>query len=110
MKVVSIKERWDAATAAKRAAIDAACAELVACAKDLDGRFVVFGSTARGEADYDSDLDLLLDFPAGTPTDVALDLAERICARYDLACDAVPIAQCSAEFLSHVGKDARLLS
>lgn len=109
MSIVTITERWDAATAIRRAAIAAVCAELAGEGRALGGSYLVFGSAARDEVDYDSDLDVLLDFPSEETRRLALAAAERACARHDVSCDAIALAHCSPDFLQHVMKHARRL-
>lgn len=102
MEIVTIAERKARAAEAKRRAIDALCAELGEAALALGGRFLLFGSAARGEVRWDSDIDLLLDFPDHQRTSAAWTLVEQGCSRHDLACDVMPVAWCSPEFLAHV--------
>lgn len=102
MTIVTIAERKALAAAAKRQAIETLCSELREAAPALGGRFLLFGSAARGEVRWDSNVDLLLDFPDQQRTAAAWSLVEQGCSRLELACDVMPVAWCSPAFLSHV--------
>ncbi len=100
--VRTLSERKAATAAVKAAALDRLCAALANAARDLGGRFLLYGSAAQGRLRYDSDIDLLLDFTDDAATTAAWDAAERECAGLGLECDARPLAWCSAAFLDHV--------
>ena len=65
------------------------------------GRFLLYGSAARGEMRYDSDIDLLLDFPEDRLSE-AWRYAEDLCRDLGLQPDLCPLAWCSAEFVARV--------
>ena len=102
MQVVTLKER----RAAKIARLDQAVAtlriSLASRARELGGRYVLFGSASRGTMHPESDVDLLLDFPTEDATSEAWEFAERECSRLELECDARPRGWCSEAFLAHV--------
>jgi hypothetical protein len=50
-------------------------------ARSKGGRFLLYGSTARGETRFDSDIDLLLDFAADLEAE-AWRFAEEVCAAH----------------------------
>lgn len=98
----TLAERKADAAAAKAAALERLRPALAEAARGLGGRFLLYGSAAQGRLRYDSDVDLLLDFPDDAATTAAWDAAERECANLGLQCDARPLAWCSAGFLQHV--------
>lgn len=72
------------------------------------GRFVVFGSAARDEMRYDSDLDILVDFPAEVERD-ARDYAERVCIEHGIKPDLHLASEASSELLDRVSHDGALI-
>ena len=57
---------------ARASAVRAISEHLHQYARSKGGRFPLSGSTARGETGFDSDIDLLLDFPAHLEADAAV--------------------------------------
>ena len=102
-----VAERKAAAVAAKRAGLELLRAALAEAAPALGGRYLLIGSAARDALRFDSDIDLLLDFPDGTPTSAAWTVAEQECARLGLPCDIRPVQYCDERFLAHVQSDAQ---
>lgn len=98
----TLTDRKAAAVAAKVAALDQLRPALRDHAQRLGGRFLLYGSAARGELRHSSDIDLLLDFPGDAATKAAWDAAEQACAGLDLDCDIRPLRWCGARFLQHV--------
>lgn len=109
MAVRTLAERKAAEVAAKAAAVDELCRALREWAREGGGRYLLYGSAVRGELRWNSDVDLLLDFPAGDATTAAWDFAENECARLGLDCDIRPVAWCEARLLDHVLPEARSL-
>ncbi len=109
MAVRTLAERKTAKVAAKAAAVDELLRTLEHQAREIGGRYLLYGSAARGELRPDSDVDLLLDFPDGNATAAAWDFAEDECARLGLDCDIRPVAMCGLRFLAHVLPEARSL-
>ena len=66
-KIVTLKERKTRALAARRAAHDRLLPRLADEAARYGGRYILFGSAARGELRANSDVDLLADFPRSAP-------------------------------------------
>src|ERR1700759_5606677 len=60
--IVTLPERKAAEAARRAAAVEALVPVLAAYAKAHGGRFLLFGSAARGAMKFDSDVDLLMDF------------------------------------------------
>ncbi len=109
MAVRTLAERKIAAVAAKAAAVDELLRLLENRAWETGGRYILYGSAARGELRPDSDVDLLLDFSGNDATALAWSFAEDECARLGLDCDIRPIAMCDQRFLDHVMPGARSL-
>jgi predicted nucleotidyltransferase len=109
MAVWTLAERKAADVAAKTAAADELLRALTSQAWEIGGRYLLYGSAARGELRPDSDVDLLLDFPDSDATATAWGFAEDECARLGLDCDIRPIAMCEPHFLDHVLPGVRSL-
>jgi predicted nucleotidyltransferase len=62
-RIVTLAEREAAATERKRQAMCGLRPALAAYARSHGGRFLLFGSAARGTLRRDSDVDILTDFP-----------------------------------------------
>ncbi len=105
MGVLTLGERKAAKVAALCAALGVLRASLATYARAHDGRFLLFGSAARGELRHDSDVDVLVDFPeAGLPA--AWRFVEDECWRLGLEPDVRPLAWCRPAFLAHIGAEA----
>ena len=102
MMIRTLAERKAARVAAKVAAVDDLLRALEDRAREIGGRYLLYGSAARGELRWDSDVDLLLDFPDGDATAAAWSFGEDECAKRGLDYDIRPIAMCDARFLAHV--------
>jgi predicted nucleotidyltransferase len=61
--VLTLKARKAAKLAAMHDALATLCTSLADYARANSGRFLLFGSAARGELRHDSDVDVLVDFP-----------------------------------------------
>jgi predicted nucleotidyltransferase len=72
------------------------------------GRYILYGSLARGEARHDSDVDLLIDFPNNSEAE-AWRLAEDVCADLNVECDIKPLAWCDPKFVARIWPHARIL-
>ena len=77
-RIVTLPERKAAETARRHLAVKALLPELAAYARAHGGRFLLYGSAARGTMSTDGDVDLLLDFPPEAQND-AWGFAERAC-------------------------------
>jgi predicted nucleotidyltransferase len=84
-------------------------AELAAYARAHGGRFVLYGSVARGDHRFDSDVDILVDFPEHEES-AAWDLAEAACQRLELEVDLRSWRTASPRFLEHIQRDMKVIS
>jgi predicted nucleotidyltransferase len=97
------------AEAARRAGVaDILCARLSGFARGKGGRFILYGSLASGRARFDSDVDLLLDFPAKSEGE-AWRLAEDVCAELRVDLDIKPLAWCDPDFAARLLPKARII-
>jgi predicted nucleotidyltransferase len=107
-RIVTLTERKDREAARRQQAVTALVPVLAAYARAHGGRFVLFGSAARGQMKYHSDVDLLMDFPEGAFNE-AWTFAEE--ARWDLGLepDLLPYGGCKPNFLDHIAADTKVL-
>ncbi|MGH7041314.1 MAG: nucleotidyltransferase family protein [Acetobacteraceae bacterium] len=103
-----LSERKAIRTAEKRAAVKALKEELAAYARARGGRYLLYGSAARGEVRYDSDIDLLVDFPCEFEN-AAWNFAEQACAERGVDPDLNHAAWCRKKFLDHIALDVEVL-
>lgn len=86
MSYPTLTERKRAKVARMEAAVETLAAELAAYAREHGGRFILFGSAARGEMRHDSDADIMVDFPEAhgwEPLFFAEDWARAQDLKYD---------------------------
>ncbi len=103
-RIVTLTERKAAEAERRRHAVDALRLVLAAYAREHGGRFLLFGSAARGQMRFDSDVDILVDFPPDALDD-AWNFAERACWDRHLEPDITPFSWCKAAFLAHIEGD-----
>jgi predicted nucleotidyltransferase len=108
-RIVTLAERQAAATERKRKGLVALRAILAVYARGHGGRFLLFGSAARGELRVHSDVDILIDFPR-SKTDAAWVFAEDACRSCGLTPDIRPRRWCSDRFLEHVEPEIDVLA
>jgi predicted nucleotidyltransferase len=101
----TLAERKAARVALLHEAVAALRDRLREYARSHNGRFLLYGSAARGELRFDSDIDLLIDFPEDRLS-AAWRFAEDACRELDVKADLCPYAWCRDEFLAHIGKHA----
>lgn len=106
MMIVTIKERKENEARRRRTAIERVERLLAAYAQAHGGTFMVFGSVARNEVRYDSDFDVVADFPRSQIRG-AVDYAESICAEHRLKPDVHSIAEVSPDFIDRVRHEWR---
>lgn len=87
---LTIRERHERKLAAYRDAVEALKPLLAAYAREHGGRFILFGSAARGTPHDQSDVDIIADFP-GRGSVPACSFAEERCFELGLKPDCRPI-------------------
>jgi predicted nucleotidyltransferase len=106
--IVTLRERKAAAVERKRQALATLRPVLLSYTRAHGGRFLLFGSAARGTLRRDSDVDILTDFPEHD-TAAAWNFAERACWDLGLEPDVMPRAWCKADFLAHIERDIEVI-
>jgi hypothetical protein len=76
--------------------------------REHGGRFILFGSAARREMHSDSDVDILVDFPAVKQSD-AIGFAERACWRLGLRPDILGFGWPGGRLRERVDKEGLVL-
>jgi predicted nucleotidyltransferase len=107
--IVTLKERKAREAERRRQAVAELREVLAAYAREHRGRYLLFGSAARGGMRYDSDVDILVDFPREALND-AWNFAERACWDRKLDPDITPFSWCKQEFLARVTPDMQELA
>lgn len=100
-RIVTVAERKSRETARRRAAADLVISEMRAFGTERDGRFLIFGSAAENRMKFDSDLDVVVDFPADREAD-ALEFVEKICRKEGLPSDVHLKSEASSGFLERI--------
>ncbi len=108
-RIITLAERKATEAARRRAAVETLVPALADYARTHGGRFLLFGSAARGQMKYHSDVDLLLDFPPEALSE-AWNFAERACWDLGLEPDLLPYTGCKPAFLEHISADSRVLA
>jgi predicted nucleotidyltransferase len=99
--VVTVAERKSRETARRRAAADLIMSEMRAFGTKRGGRFLIFGSVAENRMKFDSDLDVVVDFPADREAE-AVEFVERICRKQGLPSDVHLKSEASGRFLDRI--------
>lgn len=107
-EIVTIAERKARAAQRLAAAVDAVMADLRRFASERGGRFLVFGSAAKGTLGYDSDLDVLIDVPPELETE-AWDTVEEACRTHGIRPDIHSTATAAPSFVARVSAEAVVL-
>ncbi len=106
--IVTIAERKAQAIEHLKAAFASVIATLRSHAVEQGGRYVVFGSSARGDIRPDSDFDVMVDFP--TPLErAARDLAETVCRAHGLVPDVHLKSEVSDSLMRRIVRDGLTL-
>jgi predicted nucleotidyltransferase len=100
-RIVTVPERKAIEVARRQAAVAELVPLLRAYATAHGGRFLLYGSAARGTMHYNSDVDIIVDFPEES-RGAAWDYAESECARLRLPPDITYLAWCGPGFLAHI--------
>ncbi len=103
-RVVTLTERKQTEAARRQAAVAVLVPVLADYARAHGGRFLLFGSAARGTMAYHSDVDILIDFPEDTAGD-AWNFAEAACWDRGLEPDLMPYSMCKQDFRDHIAPD-----
>ncbi len=109
MRVTTLTERKAAEAARRKRAADDVVRELDEYARKHGGRFVIFGSYATDTMRFDSDLDVLIDFPADRTGD-AWRFVEDVCARLAVPLDVHDARTTKASFVERVHAQGLVLS
>ncbi|WP_167591835.1 nucleotidyltransferase family protein [Jiella endophytica] len=109
MSVVTISERKMREASRRSAAAARVAARLRDYARREGGRFVLFGSAARGTMDHKSDLDVLVDFPIAREHE-AFAYLEEACRLEGLDLDALTFRTMSTDFLERNARDLQVLA
>jgi tRNA nucleotidyltransferase (CCA-adding enzyme) len=108
-RIVTLTERKLLEMARRQHAVTALVPVLAEYARAHGGRFLLYGSAARGQMKYDSDIDLLLDFPEDTLSE-AWNFAETACWDRGVEPDLMPLSWCKQAFLDHVTPDFQVVA
>lgn len=108
MSYPTLTERKRAKIAAITAAVEQIATELAAYARQHGGRFILFGSAARGELQDDSDVDILADFPGDAGHD-AWSFAEGRAYAFDLKPDVHLLAWAGSSLRARIAREGRVL-
>ena len=109
-RIVTLAERKSAEAERRQRAVAELCELLAHYAREHGGRFLLFGPAARGAMRYDSDVDILIDFPPDDRLDEAWNFAERACWDRRLEPDITPFSACRGRFHERVAPDIRVLA
>jgi len=99
--VQTLAERKLARVEEIRAGVDRLRETLAEYGRAHGGKFLLYGSAARGRLHYDSDVDLLVDF-AEPDVAAAIDFVESTCARLRLKVDVQPKSWCKQAFIDKI--------
>jgi predicted nucleotidyltransferase len=108
MTVTTLAERKRMEAARRNEAARSIMAELRGYAAAHGGRFVVFGSAAKGTIGFASDIDIMVDFPEQTEAQ-AFRFAEDVCRKYDLVGDLHSKSTTKLAFIDRIAAHARML-
>jgi predicted nucleotidyltransferase len=100
-RIVTVSERKARESARRRAAASLVMSELKVFGTTHGGRFLVFGSAAEDRMKFDSDLDVIVDFPVEGEAE-AVDFVEDICRRHNLPADVHLKSTSSSRFLDRI--------
>src|SRR5687768_7327762 len=105
---LTVSQRKSQEAARRRDAAAAIMAELASYAGAKSGRFLLFGSVAKGRMTHGSDIDVLIDFPPEAELE-AWEFVEEACGRHGLRGDIHSISTTKPEFIERVSREAVVL-
>lgn len=108
MMVTTLTERKSAETARRVRAAQQAVRELTDYARSHGGRFIVFGSYVTHSMRFDSDLDVMIEFPAEAVGD-AWGYAEDLCAKLAIPLDVHDAGTMKPEFAARIRERGMVL-
>lgn len=108
MSYPTLTERKREKVARMQAAVDALATDLAAYAREHGGRFILFGSAARGELRHDSDVDVAADFPPEAASE-AWDFAEGRAAALGLKPDVHQLTWMGERVRKRIAREGRVL-
>jgi predicted nucleotidyltransferase len=106
---LTISERKAAQVAAISKGINELAPVLAAYAREHGGRFILFGSAARGDLRFDSDVDVLVDFPVEEEPK-ALIFAEDACIHLGLRADILSAWMVADRLRERAEREGRILA
>ncbi len=101
VRTITVRERNAAALAHRLAVVAKLRERMSAYAEAHGGTFLLFGSASRGTMRDDSDVDVLIDFPA-EKADAAWTFLEDLVLEFGVPIDMHDKRWCSARFLDHI--------
>lgn len=104
--IVTVEDRKGREVSRLRGAIDGVRKLLTAYAAGHGGRYMIFGSAARGDIRFDSDFDVVADFPAAEER-AAFEFAEVTCVQHGLKPDIRLMSEMSPGFIDRIRKEWR---
>lgn len=108
MTYPTLSERKCAKVAAMADAVEVLARDLAEYAREHGGRFTIFGSAARGQLRYHSDVDILVDFPSRIRDD-AWALAESRAFALGLVPDILHAGFAGANLRVRIAAEGRRL-
>ena len=107
-RVVTLSEIKAAEAARRREAVTALKVDLAAYARTHGGRFLLFGSAARGTMRYDSDVDILVEIAKDAPVGVFeyVDITQYLSDLFPQAVDVANRDQLKAHVRLEAERDA----
>lgn len=107
--IVSIEARKKRRLERLTASVEHIRGELSEYAHRRGGRFILFGSVARGQHRFDSDLDIVVDFPATSEREAWFH-AEKICTDHHVRPDIHLASEASKDLMTRVSREGVVLS
>ncbi len=107
--MLTLAERDDARLTRRREAVAELSAQLTGFAQRHGGRFVLYGSTARGQDRHRSDIDLLVEFPSQLRIEAAC-FAEQLCTQLGLTGDVRQADAASERLIQRARAEGRVLA